>query len=1160
MNEIFLKIVNMSISASYLVLAVIILRFALKKSPKWVNVLLWGIVAVRLICPFSFESIFSLIPSAETIPLDIEMNTNPTIDSGIGSINNVINPIISQSNTPVPGSSINPLQITVGILENLWILGAAALLIYAVISYVSLRRKVKTAVLYEGNIFQSENVVSPFVLGIIKPKIYLPYGMDIRDMEHVIAHEKTHIQRRDHLWKPLGFLLLAVHWFNPLIWIAYILLCRDIELACDEKIIKDLGSEERANYTEALVACSVNRRIIAACPLAFGEVGVKERVKSVLNYKKPAFWIIIVAVIASIVVAVCFLTNPFKDPLDTKESEFVESQIIEHHRGGYKSGEFYCTDFEILGTEEKDGHTTVFMWVLYQEYNEENGMIESVGGAHVPTAITFREQDGSLSLVEYWEPRDGAYYKDDIKFKFPWYLHSAALNSQRYIEEQTEKCDKIAEDYFAANTNNQSVRSFKPFELVYCDTAYPYTQPVDSAVYTIINSRQLVLISDGVSVNVGTFRQMELNANTFDSRFRRGFSSWVSDEVLEDIKENNKNAWQLYGNESTENPYFYVLFEQFDGTFYLGYGYYKVSGEGQNPDSSHIRWLYKLGEIVGVTDPEGDNNPSAVTNESLTRIPDLTVVSGKENVSALKSTASWTYRQEDGTFVSVMADPVHPLLLKDQMPKLNITPTPISSISPLDAILIFNTSETSPSLEVPPDEIYVRCWDTEHWMDTDSFGENIDVQRSGGYWYFRMKEGSYIYEITATWANYENFGGTAKYAFYTSSNLFQQNDPLITLDRIDKETISETDCHLYVQEDTEYTQYLLVKPSEQITDIKLSFMDYTDEAKPGETLYALDKLDEDKPLVLGVVFYGDLTTYVLSFTDANGNERQFMIYESGKDGSIVLQDKDNLPITYPFSDSVYSEMTEDEANEKLKNEEFVITRTHYKTAEGKWFCEGILYDYRIEISGRMPNAAKNTAYIVLSNTKDITFEKAYLASGVSSATDDYFAPEDAVIVATRLFTPSSSENDLHTAISAVLKEKYCSDKPDGLIHAENYVLLANTEASGTPLKGNSGHMKTATCYLLVYHMKYAVSGDHLEEVEGDFIPTAITFEVNENSQYSFKEYWTPRLGENYEEDVRAKFPGSSADEALNVEKYAEDLTKGSRRMATETWLNIQNNN
>ena len=325
MSELFLKIVNMSISASWVVIAVLTLRFCLKKAPKWVNVLLWGIVAVRMVFPFSIESVLSLIPSAETISPSIMMEQSPSVQTGVPALNHVINPVISSSSTPAPGASANPLQIWIPVLAGIWLFGIAALFLYSAVSYWRLRRKVCEAVILRGNIYQSEKVCSPFVLGIIRPKIYLPYHMDSREMDHVIAHEQTHIRRKDHWWKPLGFLLLTTHWFNPLMWLSYILLCRDIELACDEKVIRKMSNEQRADYTQALVACSVDRRLITACPLAFGEIGVKERVKSVMNYKKPAFWIVLASVIVCAVIAVCFLTNPIGFQFDVSANTIVSA-------------------------------------------------------------------------------------------------------------------------------------------------------------------------------------------------------------------------------------------------------------------------------------------------------------------------------------------------------------------------------------------------------------------------------------------------------------------------------------------------------------------------------------------------------------------------------------------------------------------------------------------------------------------------------------------------------------------------------------------------------------------------------------------------------------------------------------------------------------------
>ncbi|MBR5252965.1 MAG: hypothetical protein IKV39_03710 [Clostridia bacterium] len=310
MGEIFIKLLNMSISAGWVVLAVIIARLLLRRAPKWVSVIMWALVGLRLICPFSLESALSLIPSAETVPQNIVYADVPTIHTGIGAVNSTVNPIISESFAPNPGDSVNPLGILTEVSAYIWVIGIAAMLIYTAVSYNTVCRRVREAIPHEGRIMLCDRVRSPFILGIIRPRIYLPSDIDPTDMEYVIAHEKAHLRRGDYLWKPLGFLLLSVYWFNPLMWVAYILLCRDIESACDERVLRTMGDDAKAPYSEALIKCSVPRRVIAACPLAFGEVGVKSRIKSVMNYKKPAFWVIIASLVLCIVLAVCFLTDP----------------------------------------------------------------------------------------------------------------------------------------------------------------------------------------------------------------------------------------------------------------------------------------------------------------------------------------------------------------------------------------------------------------------------------------------------------------------------------------------------------------------------------------------------------------------------------------------------------------------------------------------------------------------------------------------------------------------------------------------------------------------------------------------------------------------------------------------------------------------------------
>lgn len=431
MNELFLKIINMSISASWLILAVLILRFVLKKAPKWVNILLWGIVAIRLICPFTIESSVSLIPDsvgsgklisewADDYIDDIDIYHPDSIyyDAAIGAGREPISDgeggyyVVTKHDQLGEPATIENTVIPV--LSIVWIAGIILLALYTAISYWRLRRKVDTAVRYKDNIFQSENVSSPFVLGIIKPKIYLPFKMDGQDIEHVVAHEQAHIRRKDHWWKPLGFLLLTIHWFNPVMWIAYILLCRDIELACDEKVIKELGNEQRANYTQALVACSVNRRMIAVCPLAFGEVGVKERVRSVMNYKKPAFWIVILAVIACVVVAVCFLTNPASErefPINGSnvselDTERVVGMIAEAEK--LEDGSQLCVNedgFDLMFTSDfnwaNDGAIRYFYVKDHQFFSAQLRMFHDENKYFLTDSDKWIEQEQSFKLFHY---------------------------------------------------------------------------------------------------------------------------------------------------------------------------------------------------------------------------------------------------------------------------------------------------------------------------------------------------------------------------------------------------------------------------------------------------------------------------------------------------------------------------------------------------------------------------------------------------------------------------------------------------------------------------------------------------------------------------------------------------------------------------------------
>lgn len=416
MEAVWLKLVNLSISAGWLVLAVVVLRLVFRKVPRWIFCVLWALVALRLVCPISVESALSLIPSAQTLPPEILDAATPQIHSGIPAVNHAVNPVLGQSMAPAPGASVNPTQVWSFLLAWVWAAGVCVMGLYALVSYWRIKRRVATATLLRENIRQSEYVDSPFVLGLFRPVIYLPYQVEGGDLEYVIAHERAHIRRKDHWWKPLGFALLCTYWFNPLMWVAYVLLCRDIEGACDEKVIREMGLEDRRGYSTALLHCSVRRRSIAACPLAFGEVGVKERVKSVMHYKRPACWLIAAALAACAAAAVCFLTDPPASRefsmggnhiADLNPKEIVEQiaklEKLEDASHLYVNGD----NFELNLTSDfqwEDSGTVRFFYLRDQQtYSAQLRIFPDEGTYFVTEATAWPEQDSYFMLQTYLE-------------------------------------------------------------------------------------------------------------------------------------------------------------------------------------------------------------------------------------------------------------------------------------------------------------------------------------------------------------------------------------------------------------------------------------------------------------------------------------------------------------------------------------------------------------------------------------------------------------------------------------------------------------------------------------------------------------------------------------------------------------------------------------
>ena len=631
MEYIFLKVLNMSISAVWMVLAVLVVRLLFKKVPRSFTVFLWALVGVRLACPFALESIFSLIPSAETVPAQILYDRAPAIQSGISSINAVVNPILSESMAPAPLTSVNPMQLVILLGWNVWILGMLVMALYIAVSYLRLRFQVRVALCLQDNVYICDQVHNPFILGIFRPRIYLPSALDEQQRKFVLAHEHAHLQRRDHWWKPLGFLLLTVHWFNPVLWIAYCLLCRDIEFACDEKVIANMDAQQKKGYSEALVACSLQHRLVMACPLAFGEVGVKARIQSVLHYKKPAFWIVLVALILCAAVAVGFLTDPVSQPLLSQRfSVFLDVEISNHHLSEKSIGHYCAADYEILGSKTHGDETTVYLWVMYQEYSYDQ-YLRKENGCHIPTVITAKKVNDYYELVEYWEPRDGSYYARDIQDKFPSYLHSQALDSQSYADKQQDRLTAKAQAYY---------------DQVNTSTVYEYTQSPD-----LLNP---------------TLRLSAKNHSFYFSY--SGFSSYIA---IGGYREENG---QLILSTS-DNLYTYVFDKRGDCYVF---------------DATHSSPIPEYRYAEGVLSPVPHGAVFQPVAEDPGRPPFLSVSCDKQSITAWVGTYEWETTNLDGTKKHVNADSSHPLTCLDSVSALPLIPTTVSALEPHKAVLRFS--------------------------------------------------------------------------------------------------------------------------------------------------------------------------------------------------------------------------------------------------------------------------------------------------------------------------------------------------------------------------------------------------------------------------------------------------------------------------------------
>ncbi len=559
MEQVFITLLNTSITAGYLVLAVLLLRPLLKKAPKYIRCILWGFVGLRLILPFSLESITSLIPSAQPIPPEIVTDPVPTVQTGFSVLNSAINPILSESMAPVPGDSANPMQIAMGIAWNVWLLGVILMALYSIVSYSLLRGKLREAIREEGSIWLCDRVSTPFLLGLFRPRIYLPSNLNAEDRGYVLAHETAHLCRKDHWWKPIGFLLLTVYWFNPLMWVAYIFLCRDIEFACDEKVIKELGENEKKSYSQALINCSVPKKMISACPVAFGEDGVKGRIKSVLNYKKPAFWIVLIAIILCIAVAVCFLTNPPEDSAGQAKRLWFKAAVIEVRENSLLvkpiDGEAYFSGAQEvvvkLNGKDPESYQADCRVVVYFD-----GMVQELYPPIVPNAHTIINLDSFYSPSTEASPGQPLIATVDELFR-----------DHIIVKSQLSLPDNLSYSYFRIDTNPAEFSVGDTVTVSYDgvlhanQSAYPILQAYSIRVIVPAETSQEPVADNNFNATVLEVQEAFLLVKPFADEYERTISS----QLLVSTKQS-----ELYGSPNAAFTVGDQIHVAYDGTITEG--------------------------------------------------------------------------------------------------------------------------------------------------------------------------------------------------------------------------------------------------------------------------------------------------------------------------------------------------------------------------------------------------------------------------------------------------------------------------------------------------------------------------------------------------------------------------------------------------------------
>lgn len=486
----FRQLFNMSITGSYVILAILIVRLVFRGMPKNFSYALWIVAGLRLICPFSFSAPFSLFSLKLFSSVVAQSADDRTLTFMTGDLGRIISPSVKavlpaaeqsgQDSLPaaVSAASVQFSQWGWLIAAVIWIIGVVMLLIIAIATYVRVRRLVDSAVRLEGNVYEADKIPSPFILGFLRPRIFIPFHLAAAEQDYILRHERYHLRRGDHWLKPVAYLLLMLHWFNPMVWFAYYLMGHDMEMSCDEAVLNKMSDSIKYDYSASLLAMATRRPFLAASPLAYGESNARLRIKNILKFRKPQRWVIVLAVAVCLAIAAACLANPLKLAQPTSAAqlaaldEAIHAAILWQNQDATSASDYQTEAHTILKTVDSKTQVTAYLVAMYLEYSQnDDGSLEKQRGNHMPVALTLtKDTAGNLKLSEYWIPTDGDDYGRSIRTKFPADIEQAALASYTFSASHEKICEDYARSYFASNKTAavfqfNSIRQYMQYDL-----------------------------------------------------------------------------------------------------------------------------------------------------------------------------------------------------------------------------------------------------------------------------------------------------------------------------------------------------------------------------------------------------------------------------------------------------------------------------------------------------------------------------------------------------------------------------------------------------------------------------------------------------------------------------------------------------------------------